>query len=322
MAEVPLQPQEASVENGSVFTNQIPHYAPNQPYFSGVFETGFAKQALHVFVGIDPLRLRPLRPPPFHNPPEHLACPNFFNYFHDDQFEREFGGVHWKYTMRREAQEILPYLWIGPASVARNPDYLSEHGITLLLGIRAHPFHAHLVNGTRAAQTVGISCEHVEVNGMTEFAGMLMNIVRGINEHVCRCPRHAPDPTKKLNKVLVFCETGNEKSLTVVVAYLMAMLDLDLVTAVYNVQARRLCANFDVNQRDMLLSFEMLLSAQRDVARTLMLAPNSAGCDQPRKKRSYLEMAMDEDATGGMDHLDVRHQPPPFCDKDLNGLLG
>lgn len=300
-------------------------YAPNQPYFPGVIDKGFANQAL-VAVGVDPMRVLPLSPP-FPNPPQHLACPDFFNHFDQEIFERGFDGVYWKYIMRREAQAILPFLWIGPASTARNAEYLKENGITLLLGIRTtHPSHTLIVNGTRAAEKLGIQCEHIAVDGLNELVRLMPNIIRGINEHVCRCPRHAPPTeTPKLNKAMVFCETGNEKSLAVVVGYLMAMVGLDLATAAHNVQARRLCANFDESQRYMLASFEALLNAQRDVARAheaQSLAPESPGStQQARRKRSFVDAGMEMDnangdGAAGLGNDEVRQQPPPFCDRN------
>ena len=239
--------------------------------------------------------------------------------------------------MRREAQAILPWLYLGPANVARNTAVLREMGITLLLGIRsANPGYAKLVDGSRAAGELGIQVEHVGVEGMGELVRVLPDLIRGINRHVCLCPRHAPGAPGdlKVNRVLVFCETGNERSLAVVVGYLMAMLGMDLATAAHNVQARRLCANFDVNQRDMLDAFETVLVAQRDVERqnqsqnqnsmhglmqqTQMLGVN--GGMQARRKRSFVETEMQTDGVDGSSmgnwEPEGRRQLPPFCDKN------
>ncbi|KAJ3199697.1 hypothetical protein HDU67_002609, partial [Dinochytrium kinnereticum] len=41
----------------------------------------------------------------------------------------------WRYEMRREMQEILPNLWLGPYSCARDLGTLVNHGITHLLSI-------------------------------------------------------------------------------------------------------------------------------------------------------------------------------------------
>lgn len=233
--------------------------------------------------------------------------------------------------MRREAQRILPWLFLGPANVARDARALKEMGITLMLGVRsANPAHAKLVDGSRAAGELGILCEHVAVEGMAELVRVLPRLISGINAHVCRCGRHGvpPGAHQGMGRVLVFCETGNERSIAVVVGYVMAMLGMDLATAAHNVQARRVCANFDVNQRDMLNAFETVLVAQRDVAKqnqsqaqTPMQQPAQSlgvngGMMQARRKRSFVETDMPMgDADGKLMEPEGRQQPPPFCDK-------
>ena len=42
----------------------------------------------------------------------------------------------WKYEMRREMQEIIPGLFIGPYSVLRELHVLKSHGITAILCLR------------------------------------------------------------------------------------------------------------------------------------------------------------------------------------------
>ena len=303
-------------------------YAPNQPYFPGLHTTSFANPTI-VAMGVDAAAIKPLRPP-FPIPPSHLACPDFFTHFPAEIFETDYDGTYWKYSMRREAQRILPWLYLGPANVARDARALREMGITLLLGVRsANPAHAKLVDGSRAAGELGILCEHVAVEGMAELVRVLPQLISGINAHVCQCGRHGVDHQGMgMKRVLVFCETGNERSLAVVVSYVMAMLGMDLATAAHNVQARRMCANFDVNQRDMLDAFETVLVAQRDVAKqnqiqvqTPMQQPSQSlevngGMMQARRKRSFVETDMPlDDAIGSSMEPEGRQQPPPFCEK-------
>lgn len=40
------------------------------------------------------------------------------------------GDVEWKYEMRRECQEILPSLYLGPFQVSKNLDILQSMSIT------------------------------------------------------------------------------------------------------------------------------------------------------------------------------------------------
>lgn len=42
----------------------------------------------------------------------------------------------WRYEMRREMQEILPGLWLGPYQCSKNKELLRSKGITHVLCIR------------------------------------------------------------------------------------------------------------------------------------------------------------------------------------------
>ncbi|KAL9032099.1 MAG: hypothetical protein Q9214_008109, partial [Letrouitia sp. 1 TL-2023] len=66
-------------------------------------------------------------------------------------------------------------------------------------------------------------------------------------------------------KVLVFCETGNDRSAAVVAAYILAMFDMDIVKAIQIVQAQRFCASFNDAMRKLLETWEEMLKARRDV---------------------------------------------------------
>jgi hypothetical protein len=66
-------------------------------------------------------------------------------------------------------------------------------------------------------------------------------------------------------KVLVFCESGNERSAAVVIAYIMVMLNLDAVRATYAVQQHRFCVSIEDPMKRILAAFESILLAKRDV---------------------------------------------------------
>ena len=44
--------------------------------------------------------------------------------------------VDWKYESRHHAQHVLPYLFLGPITAARDAKFLRDEGITMLLAVR------------------------------------------------------------------------------------------------------------------------------------------------------------------------------------------
>ncbi|EEP79575.1 predicted protein [Uncinocarpus reesii 1704] len=212
---------------------------------------------------------RALEPPGSHDyHPGHFTCPLFFQSLGDDSFRSESPGFHWQYELRREAQRILPFLYLGPTSAARNIAFLKEAGITCVLAIRSnHPSHEFTVNADKAAAAAGIESQHVKVEDYHELGRTFPQLVRLISNHVCRCRTHSASTLPAEKKVLVFCETGNERSASLVIAYLMVIYNIQMHTALGHVQGRRLCINIDFSMRQILLSFESILNAQRDVVR-------------------------------------------------------
>lgn len=66
-------------------------------------------------------------------------------------------------------------------------------------------------------------------------------------------------------KVLVFCESGNERSAALVIAYIMAMYSIDLIKAIQLVQSQRFAVSIDDATRNYLETYSYILQAKRDV---------------------------------------------------------
>lgn len=224
---------------------------------------------------MDDIRFRALRPPQSHDyAPGTYTCTQFFRSIGEDGFKCEPLKMQWEYEQRREAQKVLPFLYLGPTSAARDIEFLKREGITMVFAVRSKfQSHALLVNADKAAAAAGIQSDHMAVRDFYEFMTMIPEAVRRINNHVCRCPAHANSTTPTKKKVLVFCETGNERSACLMTAYLMVMLNLPMYSALNSVQARRLCINVDMPVREVLKSFDALLNAQRDVFRLSRMPP-------------------------------------------------
>ena len=216
--------------------------------------------------------------------------------------------------MRRQAQPILPYLYLGPSAAARDIDALKREGITLLLVIRSTmTAAARLLSGERVASQLGIEATAIDVAWNPELIAAFPRITKVINDHLISVYRQrstpslsAPNisPSTSPGKVLVFCESGNERSATVVAAYLMAMHDLDVVGAIQFIQSQRFCVAFDDSLKNLLYSYQQLLEAQRSVsvAQRQQRAP-SVGAKRARDDLTEEEDDMDLDYVGDVERF-------------------
>lgn len=183
--------------------------------------------------------------------------------------------IEWRYEQRRMAQQILPFLFLGPVSATRDSKFLQDNGITMVLAVRnTMSAHAKLLS-SKAAAELGIQCNFIDVAGNQELIAAFPKAIELINAHLssmyqltqARKPQ-ASDSERGPStpgKVLVFCESGNERSATVVAAYLMAMYSMDLIPVLQIVQAQRFAVAFDESLKTLLQTYNTILQAKRDV---------------------------------------------------------
>lgn len=185
--------------------------------------------------------------------------------------------LEWKYEQRRMAQQILPFLYLGPMSAARDRNFLQREGITMVLAVRNTMSAQAKLLGSKAALDLGLDTRMVDVAGNQELIAAFPRAIEIINVHLSTMyqleqaraakgidPDQGHRPTTP-GKVLIFCETGNERSATLVTAYIMAMYSTDLIKAIQIVQAQRFAVAFDDPLRNLLSTYETMLQAKRDV---------------------------------------------------------
>ena len=187
--------------------------------------------------------------------------------------------IEWKYEQRRQAQQILPFLYLGPMSAAKDKEFLQREKITLVLAVRNTMSAQANLLGSKAARELGIDSQSIDVAGNQELIAAYPKGIEIINSHLSSMykvsqsrPQNLPNGASTSikstpGKVLVFCESGNERSATLVTAYIMAMFSTDLLKAIQIVQAQRFAVAFDDSLRNLLLSYEFILQAKRDVLR-------------------------------------------------------
>ena len=184
------------------------------------------------------------------------------------------------------------------------------------------------VLGSKIAEELGIESKAIDVAGNQELIAAFPRAVAVINAHLSTMyqlqqAKAAPPTTPGVahsspvpGKVLVFCESGNERSATVVTAYIMAMYSTDLIKAVQIVQAQRFAVAFDDPLRNLLSTYEIMLKAKRDVvqagsmaghadAEALGTSKSTPGRSTNSSKRT-LDDAYDDDIDmdGGEEHMD------------------
>ncbi|RFU35625.1 hypothetical protein B7463_g713, partial [Scytalidium lignicola] len=244
----------------------------------------------------------------------------------------------WKYEYRRQSQPILSFLELGPASAARDIEALKIKGVTMLLVIRnTKTAQALLLSGEKIAQQLGIEAASVDVGGNPELIAAFPRAIDIINEHLISIYRQRmenaqetgieiKDVTQLMGKVLVFCESGNERSAAVVAAYIMKMYDMTLVTAVQFIQSIRFCVAYDDALKHLLLAYQDVLQAQKSVAEVQRAEFQEVAVRQAvpsgGEKRGRDEVA-DDDIEMDMDHADDeerfsgRARFVPFHDPDI-----
>lgn len=140
----------------------------------------------------------------------------------------------------------------------------------MLLAVRdIRVVHARLL-GSKAAVELGIPCSTVDTSGNQELIGQFPHGIEIINAHLSEVHKQNQNSsitgkTPAPGKVLVFCETGNERSAAMVAAYLMAMYSMDFVKAIQIIHAQRFSVAFDDSLRHLLHTFDCILQAKRDV---------------------------------------------------------
>ncbi|KAK3502808.1 protein-tyrosine phosphatase-like protein [Neurospora crassa] len=192
----------------------------------------------------------------------------------------------WEYTARRSAQKIIdPSLYLGPLSVVRDREFMKGEGVTMVVVVRdrimglglggGHQQHQQQRTdgqGVPAVPTLGPAAKkvteelgiQVEAGGVGGLQGLIREFPK-LNEKIVRhlVAVHKRSLGAQQGKVLVCCETGNDRSAAVVVAYLVEVWGVGLIEALRFVLYRRFCVAWDDDTRRYLKNYEDILIAKR-----------------------------------------------------------
>lgn len=229
--------------------------------------------------------------------------------------------LDWKYEQRRQAQQILPFLWLGPVAAARDSGFLQKSNITMVIAVRNTLSAQARLLGSKPAKALGIQSETIDVAGNPELIAAFPRAIEMINLHLSKASQsrsamsNGNGVSDVRGKVLVFCETGNERSAAVVVAYIMAMYSVQCVKAIQLAQAQRFAVSIDDSMKHLLQTYESMLKAKRDVlsagngawpSNATPVQQNDVNSEPRRKSKRTLEDVYDEMEVDGNEEDMIR----------------
>ncbi|XP_011140781.1 serine/threonine/tyrosine-interacting protein isoform X3 [Harpegnathos saltator] len=154
--------------------------------------------------------------------------------------------------MRRQMQEVIPGLFLGPYSAASRSklDSLLEHGITHIVCVRQD-----------------IEANFIRPNFPDKFKYLVLNIAdtatENIIQHFQNVKTFIDEGLNSGGQVLVHGNAGISRSAALVLAYLMETYGLSQIQAYAIVQQRRFCINPNEGFMTQLREYEPIYQAQK-----------------------------------------------------------
>ncbi|KIW24703.1 uncharacterized protein PV07_10404 [Cladophialophora immunda] len=201
----------------------------------------------------------------------------------------------WQYEMRRSAQYILPFLLLGPSSSAKDPDFVEQTGITLLVAVRSTRSlltRPTFLDPASFPSSAGRATLTLDFEHPNDFIPVVKSTVRAINDHLeSSCVRTPIQDISDISgKVLVFCESGNDRSPLLVAAYLMIVYGVDAIVAIHILQSQRFCISLSDEMKNVLLDLQAITRAERQVSgpisSTSMRGSNAVALPTTLRKRN------------------------------------
>lgn len=209
---------------------------------------------------------------PFINTSTRYGNPEFLKFLAATYaFDLTHSMLTWKYEMRRLAQAILPFVFLGPSSIARDSEFVKSAGITLLVGARSTKSiqtRPTFLDPSKFSSSEGIQTLTFDYDHQADFISRAIPTIRAINDHLeSTCITvHGQDVPFVSGKVLIFCETGNDRSALLTAAYLVIVFGIDAIAAVHAIQSQRFCISPNDDMKNILFDLEAITRAERQVS--------------------------------------------------------
>ncbi|EDO33587.1 predicted protein [Nematostella vectensis] len=181
----------------------------------------------------------------------------------------------WTYSKRREMQEIVPGIFLGPYSAAMKSklEHLKSQGITHIVCIRQN-----------------IEANFVKPNFPNDFLYLVLDVADTTTENIIRyfpqVKAFVDDCVSKGGKVLVHGNAGISRSAALMIAYIMETYGLAYREAFLFVQQRRFCINPNEGFTQQLMEYEPIYLANYQ-AKQQIANMESMGRPNGGVKRSY-----------------------------------
>ncbi|XP_076048617.1 serine/threonine/tyrosine-interacting protein-like [Oratosquilla oratoria] len=196
--------------------------------------------------------------------------------------------VEWLYPMRRDMQEILSGLYLGPYNVATKSRFktLLDHGITHIICIR-QSIEAHVIRP----------------NFPDKFKYLVIDMAdswtQNLISHLPACRNFIDECLETGGKVLIHGNLGISRSAAVVLGYIMEKKSMTFKEAFEYVQIRRYCINPNDGFKQQLLEYEMIYKAQR----TLLNGQSSKEKGKLKRKHDQTLEELDGDQSEPMEAI-------------------
>ncbi|RUS21738.1 phosphatases II [Endogone sp. FLAS-F59071] len=179
--------------------------------------------------------------------------------------------LDWRYEMRREMQEILPGLFLGPYSVSKQLPLLQSVGIT----------HVLCLLDRKESSILRVHYpEHLRYLSLEVSDSPFQNLI----PYFPQAKSFIDEALHSGGKALVYCNGGISRSPAFVVAYVMETLSLDYDQAYQFVQNRRFCMNPNEAFKSQLKEYEPIYTARREVSHHPYTAEEVARQQQSRRR--------------------------------------
>ncbi|KAI9206122.1 tyrosine phosphatase-like protein-like protein [Polychytrium aggregatum] len=158
----------------------------------------------------------------------------------------------WRYEMRREIQEIVPGLFLGPYSCSKNLQDLQSKGITHMVMIR-DTTEQHIMKPLfpNLFQYHIVEASDSPMQNLIPYFPKTNEYIRSVLAHGGR--------------VFVYCNSGISRSPTFVVAYMMESFKMAFQVAINYVQSKRFCMNPNETFKLQLREYEPIFHAREAI---------------------------------------------------------
>jgi serine/threonine/tyrosine-interacting protein len=256
----------------------------------------------------------------------------------DPSFLRQLGATkptalgvkqyEWTYSSRRQAQSITPFLYLGPGNCMRDAAFLDTAGITFLLAVRSAKVARnlpHYLQPSTSPAAAGRQTAVFDTDNPFEFIANVRPVIRTIINHIqtkSKLPIQSMEDVKA--RILICCETGNDRSATLVAAILMIIYGCSPREALQVIYSQRTSVSIVEDMRRMLLGFDDILAAERQVLRAQLTEQDSSNpilaaqvVQEKKRGRETYDVDGDEDMEGedwGVEAEGKRTGVAPFID--------